>query len=257
MLIKITKSCHNGCIHCCNDSKPSDQHMTLDTFKQALKFSNEYDKFNLNGNEIAGGEPTEHPQFFEFIDTYYEFYNLDKPLTVASNGHFILEHSDEIHSYLDKYPSLIFQITYDNRYYPKKLDITKRALRHKRIMIVTEIGKLYPQGRAITNNLKVSDNIMCPPCLNLKLAYEQISKKSLSDILVNMRLLHKFCTPSIQYDGSIAFGEYDCCPSYCTIYDSEETILKHIVSFDCNNCSEAMDIFEEKMKNGTLKIRRV
>ena len=33
MLIKITKSCHNGCIHCCNECVPSDEHMSLETFK--------------------------------------------------------------------------------------------------------------------------------------------------------------------------------------------------------------------------------
>ncbi len=54
MLIKITKSCHNGCTHCCNDSRPSDEHMTLQTFKDALNFAEKYDKNNITGNEIAG-----------------------------------------------------------------------------------------------------------------------------------------------------------------------------------------------------------
>ena len=255
MLIKITKSCHNGCIHCCNDSRPSDEHMTLDTFRDALIFAKKYDYMNPLGNEIAGGEPTEHPLFFEFIDEYYRFYNKKQILTVATNGHYLLENPDQIHEYLDKYPNLFFKLTYDNRYYPKKLDITKRALRHKRIMIATEVPSIYPQGRAVTNNLQISDKIMCPPCTNLKLALQQIPFKSLSNVLGAMRSVSKFCTPSIQWDGSIAFGEYDCCPKYCSIYDSEETILKCIEEFDCDGCKIASDIFWNKLLNGELKLR--
>ena len=254
MLIKITRSCHNGCIHCCNDNKPSDEHMTLDTFKAALEFAEKYDKNNIIGNEIAGGEPTEHPLFLSFIDTYFEVLGKNKPLTVATNGHYLLEHSDIIHEYLDKYETLIFQITYDNRYYPKKLDITKRALRHKRIYIVTEIAKMFPKGRAITNNLKVTDNIMCPPCLNLTLVLKQLNSSSLSELIGTMRSANKYCIPSIQWDGSIAFGEYDGCPKYCTIYDDEQKILNTIRTFDCQGCKEAMDIFEERVKTGKLRM---
>ena len=257
MLIKITKSCHNGCTHCCNDSRPSDEHMTLQTFKDALNFAEKYDKNNITGNEIAGGEPTEHPLFLEFLDAYFEILGKNKILTVATNGHYLLEHSDVIHEYLEKYPSLIFQITYDNRYYPKKLDTTKRVLRHKRIYIVTEIGKMYPQGRAVSNNLKVTDNIMCPPCFNLKLILMQLGCNNLKDLFTTMRKMEKYCTPSIQWDGSIAFGEYDCCPKYCTIYDDEKTIINQIKNFDCNGCPEAIAICEEKTLSGKIKTRTV
>lgn len=257
MLIKITRSCHNGCIHCCNDNKPCDDHMTLDTFKDALLFAKKYDTNNIIGNEIAGGEPTEHPLFFEFIDTYYEMYDKTFPLHIATNGHFLLEHPQEIHEYLDKYTGLFFQVTYDSRYYTKKLDITKRVLRHKKIMIVTEIEALYPAGRAITNNLKVSDKVMAPKCYNLKLLQEQLHDCNLNTLIGTLRRMNKFCTPSIQYNGDLAFGEYDSCPGYCNIYDSEEKILDNIKNFDCDGCKEASDIFLSKVLSGELKIRMV
>ena len=255
MLIKITKSCHNGCIHCCNECVPSDEHMSLETFKDALEFTNKYDSNALYGDEIAGGEPTEHPQFFEFIDTYYEIMSEFKILTVATNGHFILEHPKEIHEYLDKYPFLFFQVTYDNRYYPKKLDITKRVLRHKRITIVTELEKLTPKGRAITNNLKVTDNVMAPPCMNVTLGLVQLNSKSLSELLKTLRRLNINCSPSIQVNGDIALGEFDSCPAFCSIYDSEETILNAIANntFEC--CPEIMAIFNEKVDSGQLKMK--
>ena len=178
-----------------------------------------------------------------------------KILTVATNGHFILEHPKEIHEYLDKYPFLFFQVTYDNRYYPKKLDITKRVLRHKKITIVTELEKLTPKGRAITNNLKVTDNVMAPPCMNVTLGLVQLNSKSLSELLKTLRRLNINCSPSIQVNGDIALGEFDSCPAFCSIYDSEETILNAIANntFEC--CPEIMTIFNEKVDSGQLKMK--
>ena len=255
MLIKITKSCHNGCIHCCNDSKPSDEHMTIDTFIKALEFAEKYDSYNILGNELAGGEPTEHPQFFEFIDVYYTILGIKKPLTIATNGHFLLENPDKIHEYLDKYPFLNFQVTYDNRYYPKKLDITKRALRHKRIGIVTEVTHITPQGRAATNNLPIDNKVMGPSCTNLRLVSLQSPYRSLGKIIQILRQNNKYCTPSIQFDGGIAFGEYDCCPKLCTIYDTEEYILNKLDTLECDRCPIASKIMMEKSIAGNLKIR--
>lgn len=257
MLIDITKSCHNGCIHCCNDSTPSDCHMSLETFKDALEFSKKYDIYNMVSDELAGGEPMEHPLFFEFIDTYFEFFKDTRNLTIASNGHGILENPKKVHEYLDKYENLFFQITYDSRYYPKKLDTTKRALRHKRICIITEVSHIYPKGRAVTNNLKISDCVMSPPCINLKLLLMQLNEKSLVNVIKYLRLNNKFCIPSIHYDGSIAFGEYVTCPKYVSIYDDEKTIIDKMNNFDCHECKEALAIFEKRFMDGSLKLRNL
>jgi hypothetical protein len=209
------------------------------------------------GNELAGGEPTEHPLFFDFIDIYYEISDNDYPLIIATNGHFLIENSERIHEYLNKYKGLEFQVSYDNRYYPKKLDITKRVLRHKRIYIVTEISNIFPQGRAITNNLKISDKIMAPKCTNLKLLQMQLHSTNLNSFIRELRKFDKFCIPSIQYNGDLAFGEYDACPSYCTIYDDEKHILNEIENFECHNCSMAEKIFLDKTLSGELRIRKV
>lgn len=254
MLIKITKSCHNGCIHCCNDSKPCDEHMSLSTFLDVLSFCKKNDN-NFIGHEFAGGEPFEHPNLWVFVEEYYNFFGKEKLLSIATNGHYMAENQQLVNNYLDKYPNLFFQVTYDERFYPKKLDTTKRIFHHKRVCVIDRLTHITPTGRAVTNKIKPTDNVMCPPCINLKLILEQYNVFTLNDLIKLLRKINKYCIPSIQWDGSIAFGEYDSCPKIVTIYDDDNKILKAIKDDDCNGCPETMEIFYSKIQNGDLKIK--
>jgi organic radical activating enzyme len=237
MLIKITKSCHNGCTHCFNDAKPSDEHMTLDTFKNVLEFCLKYDN-SCYGHMITGGEPTENPLFLSFIDYYYTVYPTNYILTVITNGHFMADNQEIIHEYFDKYPGLLFQVTYDKRYYPNKLDITKRIFHHKRVVVIQSIDRIDPKGRALTNKLEYNTN--CPKCFNLKLFLLQKPNIDLKSFFFELRhKINKQCIPCIQTDGYFAFGEYDCCPKIVSIYDKENDILTAIKNFDCKCCPEA------------------
>ena len=248
MLIKITKSCSNGCTHCLNDSKLCDEHMTLDTFKDVLRFCLKYDNDKF-GNLITGGEPTEHPQFLKFIDTYYSIYPLNNICTITTNGHWILNHQEETLDLLNKYPFLFFQVTYDSRYYPKKLDTTKRILRHPRICGQTgvcTVEHIYPQGRALINRIPASSAYNNPKCGNLKLIAAQSSNYELKEILEYLRMANNHCIPAIAYDGKIEFGESDLCPKLCSIYDDEKKIVKEMLFNDCNRCPL-------EISNNTLK----
>lgn len=247
MLIKITESCHAGCIHCLSDCKPCDNHMGIDTFVDALKFCIKYDN-NPLGNIIAGGEPTENPMFKEFIEIYYSIYDDNNICVVATNGHWILENQETVLDMLKRHSHLFFQVTYDPRYYPKKLDTTKRILREERIGGVCQVDYIYPLGRAVENNIPKSDKITVPKCLNVKLVAAQMQDKGLKDIIHYLRteLIHAQCSPSINYDGSIAFGESNLCPRLCNIYDDEQTIINAIINNKCEKCSEYLD--KDKME---------
>jgi len=65
MYIQITTQCNMSCDHCCfSCSKHTPgEHMSKRTFNQALAFASEYGEFI----GIGGGEPTIHPQFWEFF----------------------------------------------------------------------------------------------------------------------------------------------------------------------------------------------
>lgn len=53
-----------------------------------------------------------------------------------------------------------------------------------------------------------------------------------------LRIKNKQCIPCIQYNGDIGFGEYDGCPGFVSIYQSEQKILDAILNFKCKGCPE-------------------
>jgi len=64
MYIQITTKCNMNCVHCGFACTRDGEDMSMDVFKQAIKF------VEKNGEEaisIGGGEPTIHPNFWEII----------------------------------------------------------------------------------------------------------------------------------------------------------------------------------------------
>ena len=81
MLIKLTSKCTMMCPHCMEDARETGLMMTLDTFKQAVKFG------TYIGNShfvLSGGEPTEN----EHITEMCEWLDMatDCNFTIVSNG---------------------------------------------------------------------------------------------------------------------------------------------------------------------------
>lgn len=58
MYIQITTRCNMSCEHCCYSCTADGEDMSIETFKKAL------DDEHVS---IGGGEPTVHPQFWEFL----------------------------------------------------------------------------------------------------------------------------------------------------------------------------------------------
>lgn len=75
MYIQITTRCNMFCEHCCMDADASGEDMNIETFKKALV----YDEYIT----IGGGEPTLHPQFWEFIGLALGF---GEYVWLATNG---------------------------------------------------------------------------------------------------------------------------------------------------------------------------
>lgn len=250
MLIKITRSCSMGCSHCMNNAIPCNQHMTIDTFKDTLSFIKKYDDGFL-GDSLTGGEPFENTLIWDFVDLYFETMPSNRILTITTNGLYLQNNQLLIQDKLDEYPLLFFQVTNDIRYYPIKLDLTKRIFRHNRVVVIEELNHLSPKGRALINHpSEVGKLNKCPPCINVKLAAIQSGGRYLKDIIGIVRSgMNKNCIPSIQYDGSIAFGEFDDCPNYVSIYDDEATIVNEILNFKCGNCPELMDKFKKNVNS--------
>lgn len=100
--------------------------------------------------------------------------------------------------------------------------------------------------RAKTNHIPT--NRKSSNCFNLKAIAKQINPKSFSELISFMISRNKLCTPVIKINGDIVLGESDLCPKCCSIYDSEEIVLKSILTHKCNGCHEINDKLPEIYK---------
>jgi hypothetical protein len=85
MYLQITTKCNMACEHCCSSCSPkTGKHMTKEIFQKALEFCAERGETPF----IGGGEPTVHPQFWEFLGLLLgkaNWFELDM-LSLITNG---------------------------------------------------------------------------------------------------------------------------------------------------------------------------
>lgn len=222
MLIRITNACHMGCSHCMVNATPDGENMTDDNFTKALRFTEEFD---LPLVMISGGEPTEHPRFIDFIEQVKQTELLP---VVLSNGMFL-----EDEAFTEKVLNLgiSFQITNDARFYPK--DIPK--IKHPLLTYVYNIQSITPLGRA---KGKIPHSQKAPGCFNIRSMthFFQENHGSLHDVICGLRSYQKFCTPSINADGSISAGETNQCFRIGNLDSTQQELLDGLMKVKCNNC---------------------
>lgn len=253
MLIKITEKCSMECPHCMNNATANGKEMELKTFIDTLNFINKKELLNNTAIIITGGEPTEHSKFVEFMEILANFYKEEHIIaltTVTTNGFWCLENQEEAKRIISLFPvnSFIFQVSADIRYYPKRLDITKRIFREKGFVLCDDcVEVLYPQGRALQNfNNKCS--AYASKCFNIRAISKQISNPTLKDIISSLASINKFCTPHIKINGDIGLGESDLCPTCASIYDEPKDIVEKIINFKCSQCNHINDKLSPKYK---------
>lgn len=254
MLLKITEKCSMGCTHCMNDSKPTGKHMDEKTFHDAVEFIIKQKAYN--GLLISGGEPTEHPQFVEFVDYLVNQFKTDarcssviKSIVITTNGVWMLTHREDVEHIIslnDSQLYISFQVSTDPRYYPERIDVNSELFtnpRYKRYIVLCDncVEALYPQGRA-ANMVDLNGYLFKgPKCFNVRAVLKQLKFRNvhttLSDVIESLAQVGKFCTPAIRYDGSIGLGESDLCPKATSIYASDSELVDSIIEFDCSGCS--------------------
>lgn len=240
MMIKITESCSMGCSHCMNDAQPCSAHMKRDTYNDALNFVIKYASGIVL---ITGGEPTEHPQFEQFLEMALEDSRI-RQVTVTTNGVWLQTHEHYARMIEGLYgPRRCFwQVTSDKRYYPTLIDLENPVFGLESMVICEEVPKIYPQGRAKTNNLPWEAK--ASKCFNARSITRQLYHRfmmsgkevKLQDICTGLMAHGFFCTPDIGIHGEIRLGESGLCPSCATIYDDEIQIISKILSFKCGQC---------------------
>jgi len=201
------------------EASPDGEHMSRETFEKALDFSQ---RFDMSIIMLSGGEPLEHPDFFDFVDLA----KASCPIVfVLSNGMFL-----EDDNLKDRVLSLdiLIQITNDPRYYPKRIP----RVDHPNITYEDTLRIIVPLGRAIKNNIPSSQK--APMCFNLRSSVR--SMKNFHQALGILRFNQKMCAPSINIDGTVVAGESVQCCKIGTVDSTDEELVANLISMKCNKC---------------------
>lgn len=224
MLIRITNSCRMGCSHCMIESTPTGSHMPIEVYEKAISFNVNYDPSLIF---ISGGEPTDHPQFLEYLSIAKSYLEKRKVLyvLVASNGMFL---EDESYTKEIIKIGVPFQITNDPRFYPKRIN----KVEHPLFAYEDTLRLVTPLGRAITNKIETARQT--PLCFNLRSLCKRY--QNFSQTVTHLRSLFKMCSPSINIDGSLVAGEASGCYKIGTIESSSEEITNNLNNMKCSKC---------------------
>ncbi|CAH7397458.1 conserved hypothetical protein [Vibrio chagasii] len=235
MLIRITDHCTQACTHCIVDSTPSNKHMPFDEFMKAVKFAMECGEGTIL---ISGGEPTDHPQFEDFLN--YALLNFYGAVFVLSHGAF-LKTKEDVDNLVGRYPNVMFQFTSDPLHYTKL--ISKEVITYINAQSnayvtesLLEIGvHIYPQGRAVRMGVTPeTTRSIAAKCFNLRsIVYAGHDLKSALHVL---RGRQKMCTPSVNVDGSISMGESNQCPSIGQTTATQASLTDAIRCSQCDEC---------------------
>lgn len=251
MLISITEQCRMGCPHCMDNATPEGNHMSMDTFRDAIEFFNKYGGIECI---ITGGEPTENPMWIKMVryaleHTHGSTGSNIAHVTLTTNAMNITNNRD-IQNYLmllmQKYNGkLSVQVTHVKGLYPIDVDLSDAFFSCSSVAVCTEIEAMYPLGRARENNLPWQSK--CSKCFNIRSAVRTYKSLNVATFLLATKM--KFCTPRINWNGDVKLGESRICPTVCSIYDDNETIIRNICNFKCGGC----DIINKSLPKNYLE----
>lgn len=249
MILKVTERCDMSCSHCLSDCKKEGRDMDLEMFDYALKWATDH---WIEYIIITGGEPFMHPDILTILD-HAENYLKHGNITVATNGEWLLNNKRQAKKIFNIHKDIIFQITNDQRYYSRKVDLKDLVFKRMNVFCTDKLDHIYPQGRALNlHDIEVlSMSGKCAKCTNMNLVMIQLYRDQnldLKELFSQYEKCNKFCSPQVKVNGEISFGESDLCGTVGNIYMDDEEILKNAFNNPCEKCRDIMT------KNGRLFI---
>ena len=215
MLIKLTTQCQMQCPHCMEDAQPTGLMMTLDTFRQAVKFGT---YIGCSHFVLSGGEPTEN----EHITEMCEWFDMATgcTFTIVSNGAWLKDEMKRQRvDWITRLHSYLGMQVYTHRQWYKDYDYVvshHSDYEQYRKVIVDIDSTIYMQdlGRARTNHdaqREVERNPHFMSCLNATLAARQLPMPQGYGVALQMH--GQLCKPSVDADGGVHLSESRLCPS--------------------------------------------
>lgn len=249
MLIKLTDQCQMMCPHCMEDAKPKGRMMSMETFKNAVKFALHIGSLH---QVLSGGEPTENDSILTMC-AWLNAYNQDSIFTIVSNGMWLKDETRRMRidfiTHLDTFAGM--QV-YSNKKWYKEYNYVvehKKEYEEYNKVVVDLDSEIHMKdlGRARFNeeaqkDVRQSGGFMS--CINATLAARQ--SKEPCDVAIPLFLRGKFCTPSVDCDGNVHMSESRLCPSVGNVNtDSFDKIYESMKCFKpCGKCYHYKNFIE-------------
>jgi len=174
MYIQLTTRCNMTCAHCCFSATREGEDMSRETFLAALEYAGTHGEMIT----LGGGEPTVHPQFFDFLGLALAHNALHgaSPLLVVTNGKrkdaalklaamakqgmlYVELSQDDYHDPIAKEVVVAFTPTRNRSYgYSEERSTDYRGIRDTS-------DRLIAVGRAVVENLGGEDGCCCEDLL--------------------------------------------------------------------------------------------
>lgn len=262
MLFHLTEHCSLNCGHCLLNATPSGKHASKEVINKTIEFAQNNPIGLLN---VSGGEPTEHPQFFEVFELILKKLQGKARVLLASNGRFLEDDQFtaqlvELHR---QYPFFL-QVTAIKGLYPHqeqtvaafRRQMAKHGLSEPYAMRIDELTVIDHLGRARGkdwSHLKTAGQRKAPNCFNPFSAARSGQVHSLGEIYELLAAHGKFCKPLFAYDGSVYAGESTSCYKAGNILtDTPQEIFDKLkAGKPCGHCGvdlpeEVKFIFEDQ-----------
>jgi len=248
MLIKLTNQCSMLCPHCMDDAQEKGQMMTLDTFKNAVRFGK---YIGDNHFALSGGEPTENEHILKMCEWLTCVTN--STFTIVSNGMWLKD--EEKRLCVEKITRMLSYIgmqVYTNKKWYKEYDyvVSHKHEYEKYDNVIVDIdAPIFMQdlGRARTNpeaQREVEENPHFMSCLNTVLVAIQTANPR--EFGFRMMLHRQFCKPSVDCLGNVHMSESRLCPSVGNVNtDSFDDIWQRMREFrPCGHCKQYRKFME-------------
>lgn len=253
MIINITQHCTLRCPHCMQNAGPERKEMmSKEMFIQALQFAK-----NISSRVvmISGGEPTSHPEFFDFLKLLVESCFIS--VSVLSNGTFLKDHAfaERFAKMVSKRSGFCLQISSFKGLYANYDEVHKPNLKALRLFGINAVVcdkpgeiQMKPLGRACSGKWYDEAKHIngFPSCINSSLILAQTKDIQLFEIGSLMERYHHFCVPIVSWNGSIRLGESEQCKVVANISEPLSVINQKLCSFrPCGGC----DSFKWRLQN--------
>lgn len=177
MYFQITTRCNMTCAHCCFSANNKGDNMSRETFLKALELAESFGEYVT----IGGGEPTVHPEFFDYLDKTIERYHkgyIDMPPLVVTNGKLVTK-ARKLLEYIEEEQPVFVDLSLDEYHDPIRPEIENAFKAYDRIRRenarfggrhveggagIRTVKNIQPVGRAAEPARGIPITVVGAPC---------------------------------------------------------------------------------------------